>query len=128
MPFLSLQPLVENAVRHGLEAKEGGGPITITAQDSGAFAEISVEDDGVGIDPVLELRSSGRAHRASTWACATSTRASGRSTARSTASSSRRRGRGHAGPHARAEVPAPAAPVRGIRPYAGACGGWPNAE
>jgi two-component system LytT family sensor kinase len=51
IPFLSMQPLVENAVRHGLEAKEGGGRITITAQDAGAFAEITVEDDGVGIDP-----------------------------------------------------------------------------
>lgn len=51
IPFLSVQPLVENAVRHGLEAKEGGGRITITAQDAGAFAEITVEDDGVGIDP-----------------------------------------------------------------------------
>lgn len=53
VPFLSIQPLVENAVRHGLEGKEGGGRITITASDSGAFAEISVEDDGVGIDPVV---------------------------------------------------------------------------
>ncbi|MBM7832761.1 two-component system LytT family sensor kinase [Agromyces cerinus] len=51
VPFLSIQPLVENAVRHGLESKEGGGRITITAADSGAFAEITVEDDGVGIDP-----------------------------------------------------------------------------
>ncbi|MGW9631658.1 sensor histidine kinase [Agromyces sp. NPDC055520] len=53
VPFLSIQPLVENAVRHGLESKEGGGRITITASDSGAFAEISVEDDGVGIDPEI---------------------------------------------------------------------------
>ena len=53
VPFLSIQPLVENAVRHGLESKEGGGRITITAEDSGAFAEISVEDDGVGIDPAV---------------------------------------------------------------------------
>ena len=30
VPFLSIQPLVENAVRHGLESKEGGGRITIT--------------------------------------------------------------------------------------------------
>jgi two-component system LytT family sensor kinase len=51
VPFLSIQPLVENAVRHGLESKEGGGRITITAKDQGAFAEITVEDDGVGIDP-----------------------------------------------------------------------------
>ncbi|GAA1797866.1 sensor histidine kinase [Agromyces neolithicus] len=51
VPFLSIQPLVENAVRHGLESKEGGGRIDITAADSGAFAELTVEDDGVGIDP-----------------------------------------------------------------------------
>ncbi|MWC00359.1 sensor histidine kinase [Agromyces seonyuensis] len=51
VPFLSIQPLVENAVRHGLERKEGGGRITITAEDQAGFAEISVEDDGVGIDP-----------------------------------------------------------------------------
>jgi two-component system LytT family sensor kinase len=52
IPFLSLQPLVENAVRHGLEAKEGPGHITISANDSGAFAEVTIEDDGVGMDPV----------------------------------------------------------------------------
>jgi two-component system LytT family sensor kinase len=51
IPFLSLQPLVENAVRHGLEAKEGPGHISITANDSGAFAEVKIEDDGVGMDP-----------------------------------------------------------------------------
>ncbi len=51
IPFLSIPPLVENAVRHGLEAKESGGRITIEASDSGAFAEISVEDDGIGFDP-----------------------------------------------------------------------------
>jgi two-component system LytT family sensor kinase len=51
IPFLSLQPLVENAVRHGLEAKEGTGHITITARDAGPYAEVTVEDDGVGIEP-----------------------------------------------------------------------------
>jgi two-component system LytT family sensor kinase len=53
IPFLSLQPLVENAVRHGLEAKEGPGHISITAEDAGAFAEVTIEDDGVGMDPGL---------------------------------------------------------------------------
>jgi two-component system LytT family sensor kinase len=53
IPFLSVQPLVENAVRHGLEAKEGRGALAITATDSGAYAVITVEDDGVGIDPEL---------------------------------------------------------------------------
>jgi len=51
VPFLAVQPLVENAVRHGLERKTGVGHITITAADHGAEAEISIEDDGVGGDP-----------------------------------------------------------------------------
>jgi len=53
IPFLSVQPLVENAVRHGLESAERGGRVTITATDAGACALITVEDDGVGIDPEL---------------------------------------------------------------------------
>ena len=56
VPYLSIQPLVENAVRHGLQAKEGGGQITLGAADSGAEALIWVEDDGVGADPELISR------------------------------------------------------------------------
>lgn len=51
VPFLCLQPLVENAVRHGLESKPGAGRISIVAEDAGAECRISVEDDGVGMDP-----------------------------------------------------------------------------
>ncbi len=51
IPFLSVQPLVENAVRHGLEAKEKGGVVTIRAHDAGPHVEIDVDDDGVGMDP-----------------------------------------------------------------------------
>jgi two-component system LytT family sensor kinase len=51
IPFLSLQPLVENAVRHGLESREGVGHLSITARDDGAYAEVTIEDDGVGMDP-----------------------------------------------------------------------------
>jgi len=51
VPFLCLQPLVENAVRHGLQDRAGPGHITIIAEDAGADAVISVEDDGVGMDP-----------------------------------------------------------------------------
>jgi len=51
VPFLSLQPLVENAVRHGLEQKAGPGHIEIRAEDFDQEAVISVEDDGVGEDP-----------------------------------------------------------------------------
>jgi two-component system LytT family sensor kinase len=53
VPFLLIQPLVENAVKHGLARKPGGGTVTVTAQDYGAEALISVEDDGVGMDPEL---------------------------------------------------------------------------
>ncbi len=51
VPFLCVQPLVENAVRHGLEGKPGPGHVTIVARDHGSEALISVEDDGTGIDP-----------------------------------------------------------------------------
>jgi len=51
VPFLAVQPLVENAVRHGLARKAGVGHVTITAVDLGSSAEISIEDDGVGGDP-----------------------------------------------------------------------------
>lgn len=51
LPFLALQPLVENAVRHGLGGKPNGGTITITAENAGAECVIIVEDDGIGMDP-----------------------------------------------------------------------------
>ncbi|MFD1662838.1 sensor histidine kinase [Streptomyces caeni] len=51
VPFLCVQPLVENAVRHGFEGKPGPGQITVIAGDAGAEAHITVEDDGVGMDP-----------------------------------------------------------------------------
>jgi two-component system LytT family sensor kinase len=51
IPFLCLQPLVENAVRHGLERHQAGGTITIEARDVDRECEISVEDDGWGEDP-----------------------------------------------------------------------------
>ncbi|MGH3564805.1 MAG: sensor histidine kinase [Pseudonocardia sp.] len=51
LPFLALQPLIENAVRHGLGSKPNGGTITITAENAGSECVIVVEDDGVGMDP-----------------------------------------------------------------------------
>ncbi|MFN2496756.1 MAG: sensor histidine kinase [Pseudonocardiaceae bacterium] len=52
LPFLALQPLVENAVRHGLAGKPEGGTVSVVAEDAGAECVISVEDDGVGMDPI----------------------------------------------------------------------------
>jgi two-component system LytT family sensor kinase len=51
VPFLCLQSLVENAILHGIERKAGPGRITICARQVGAEAIISVEDDGVGMEP-----------------------------------------------------------------------------
>jgi two-component system, LytTR family, sensor kinase len=51
VPFLCVQPLVENAVRHGLEGRPGPGHIWLQAENRGAEAVISVEDDGIGMDP-----------------------------------------------------------------------------
>jgi two-component system, LytTR family, sensor kinase len=57
LPFLSLQPLVENAVRHGIEGKPDQGHVAITAEDAGRDAVIHIEDDGVGEDPERVRRS-----------------------------------------------------------------------
>jgi two-component system LytT family sensor kinase len=57
IPFLCIQPLVENAVRHGFENRDAPGTITITALDRGADCWISVEDDGAGNDPAVIRRS-----------------------------------------------------------------------
>lgn len=51
LPFLCLQPLVENAVKHGLEGAVTRSRITIGARDAGAEAEVVIEDDGVGMEP-----------------------------------------------------------------------------
>ena len=51
VPFLVLQPLVENAVRHGLDADRDTVTVSITAADDGDHALLTVEDDGAGADP-----------------------------------------------------------------------------
>lgn len=51
LPFLCLQPLVENAVKHGLEGAVSRSRITISALDAGSEAEVVIEDDGTGMDP-----------------------------------------------------------------------------
>lgn len=50
IPLLTVQPLVENAVKHGIGMKTDGGTVTIRTIESDSFFQIEVEDDGVGFD------------------------------------------------------------------------------
>ncbi len=50
VPAMSVQPLVENAVRHGVERRAGQGRVTISAEIVGGDVELRVSDDGVGIE------------------------------------------------------------------------------
>jgi hypothetical protein len=51
VPPLLLQPLVENAVRHGLAPRRDGGTVRVTARVTGAVLAIEVADDGHGGEP-----------------------------------------------------------------------------
>ena len=57
LPPLLLQPLVENAIHHGLEAKVDGGVLTITARVQGKALQIDVHDDGLGLHAPTRRRS-----------------------------------------------------------------------
>lgn len=48
VPALLLQPLVENAIRHGLEPSLRGGEVAVRAWREGGVLHLSVSDDGVG--------------------------------------------------------------------------------
>lgn len=49
-PFL-IQPLVENAVRHGILRRARGGTVAVRGRRDKLFYHITVEDDGVGMEP-----------------------------------------------------------------------------
>ncbi|HHW22406.1 MAG TPA: sensor histidine kinase [Clostridiaceae bacterium] len=59
VPKMILQPVVENAFFHGLEAKRGKGRLTIGSSINGRTLRIWIKDDGVGIeeDKLAEIRS-----------------------------------------------------------------------
>jgi two-component system, sensor histidine kinase YesM len=50
IPKLTIQPLVENGLYHGLEPKRGPGQLTVRARREGDVIIILVEDDGAGMD------------------------------------------------------------------------------
>src|SRR5437868_9620156 len=49
LPSLLLQPLVENAIRHGISARPGAGHIEIRARRENGMLQLSVRDDGTGL-------------------------------------------------------------------------------
>jgi signal transduction histidine kinase len=50
LPMLSIQPLVENAVKHGVGMKEDGGTVKISTRETDTAYEVIIRDDGVGFD------------------------------------------------------------------------------
>ena len=50
LPALSVQPLVENAIKHGLMGLEEGGIVTISAYETEEYYVVEVTDDGIGFD------------------------------------------------------------------------------
>jgi two-component system LytT family sensor kinase len=50
VPSMILQPIIENSIRHGLASKVDGGTVWLRAWLEGTRLNISIEDDGVGID------------------------------------------------------------------------------
>jgi two-component system LytT family sensor kinase len=51
VPSLILQPVVENALKHGLARKVGGGTLQISVKREDGFLRLAVEDDGPGFSP-----------------------------------------------------------------------------
>ena len=67
LPLLSIQPLVENAVKHGVGMKREGGTVTIATRETDTAYEVIISDDGVGFDADevkkrQETKNDGRSH------------------------------------------------------------------
>lgn len=61
IPTLTLQPIVENAVRYGVCQRERGGTVCISTREYADCVKITVADDGVGFDPYTP-KEDGRTH------------------------------------------------------------------
>ncbi len=62
IPPLTLQMLVENAIKHGITQKEEGGTVTIVTAEEGDTHRITVTDDGVGFDTSVPPSDDTRSH------------------------------------------------------------------
>ncbi|MFL6450028.1 MAG: sensor histidine kinase [Bryobacteraceae bacterium] len=59
VPCLFVQPLVENAIRHGISRRASGGTVVVSAHRDGNRLDIRVIDDGVGLPKGWTLENSG---------------------------------------------------------------------
>jgi len=51
LPALTVQPIAENAIKHGIGKKEGGGTVKISAIETESYYFVIIADDGVGFEP-----------------------------------------------------------------------------
>ena len=61
VPVLTVQPIVENAVKHGTSKKRGGGKVTISTEEGKDCYIIKVKDTGCGFDPAIP-KNDGKRH------------------------------------------------------------------
>ena len=59
LPPLILQPIVENALEHGVERRTDGGHVEIFAERDGKWLRVRVRDNGPGLGPALAAREGG---------------------------------------------------------------------
>lgn len=59
IPPLTIQPFVENAVRHGIRKRKGTGTVVLSSYDDGEDTVVTIEDDGVGYDVDAPLSENG---------------------------------------------------------------------
>ena len=62
VPTLSIQPLMENAIKHGVTKRPEGGTVKLSTRKDDKNYIIRVEDDGIGFDPAEALSEDGRSH------------------------------------------------------------------
>ena len=61
-PVLTVQPIVENAVKHGTSKKEGVSHLYISTRETESFYEIEIRDTGVGFDSNETQKNDGHKH------------------------------------------------------------------
>jgi sensor histidine kinase YesM len=61
LPVLTVQPIVENAVKHGTSKKRGGGTVTISTEEDKEAYIIKIADTGCGFDPT-KPKNDGKRH------------------------------------------------------------------